>query len=142
VRGLPDVALADAKQGVVFYDPEQLRAIGSDMAAFVMAHEEAHVRLGHTPPASESDSVAARALELQADCEAAATLAGTGRWSMERVLRVFERIGDGRADADHLTGTQRAETIRACGLARGGAGKSIARAVGTRLTGGLRRADG
>lgn len=130
VLGLPDVAQADAKQGVVYYDPDQMRAIGADMAAFVMAHEEAHVRLAHRPSASDADSLITRGLEQQADCSAAARLAGSA-WNLERVLHFFDRIGEARPDADHPTGSERAATIRACALAHRENGRIIAGTSGS-----------
>jgi hypothetical protein len=125
VFGLPDVAQADATQRVVYYDPEQMQALGVDMALFVMAHEEAHVRLGHRHPGTDADSLTTRNLEREADCEAAARLAATP-WNAERVLRFFDRIGVARPDADHPTGTERAATIRGCTLAHRENGRSVA----------------
>jgi len=50
----------------VYYDPEQMRVIGVDMSAFVMAHEEAHVRLAHQPPVNAGDSLLTRGLDRNA----------------------------------------------------------------------------
>jgi len=116
VFGLPGAAQADAKQRVVFYDPQQIRQIGPDMAEFVIAHEEAHVRFGHAAPEGDvpADSTQIIADESAADCQAAAKMVTAGTGSIDAVIRFFERVVPLRPDDDHPTGDTRAAVIRSC----------------------------
>jgi len=119
--GLPDaaVAVADARQSVIYYNPRTLAESGPDLAAFLMAHERGHITLGHRRPAPDAMSATAaqallRRYEREADCWAAATLAVSHRAAVVAAIRYFRNIGGLRADLEHPSGTERAAGITAC----------------------------
>ena len=116
VNGLQSPAVADAQARVVYFNPFQLRALGGDLALFIVAHEEAHLLLGHHLPKDEADSLRLRAMEEEADCAAAARLSTVRGWNRHAVTRVFDLIGDVRLDGEWRTGAERAASIRACAL--------------------------
>jgi len=119
--GLPDaaVAVADAHQPVIYYNPRTMAESGPDLAAFLMEHERGHIALGHRRPAPGALSASAaqallRRYEQEADCWAAATLAVTHRAAVSAAIRYFRNIGALRADLEHPSGTERAAGITAC----------------------------
>ena len=119
--GLPDaaVAVADAHQPVIYYNPRTMAEAGPDLAAFLMEHERGHIAHGHRRPAAGSMSATAaqallRRYEEEADCWAAATLAVTHRAAVLAAIRYFRNIGSLRADVEHPSGTERAAAITAC----------------------------
>jgi len=119
--GLPDaaVAVADAHQPVIYYNPRTMAESGADLAAFLMEHERGHIAHGHRRPAPGAMSATAaqallRRYEREADCWAAARLAVTHRAAVAAAIRYFRNIGSLRADLEHPSGTERAAGITAC----------------------------
>lgn len=119
--GLHDaaVAVADAHQPVIYYNPRTMAESGPDLAAFLMEHERGHIAHGHRRPAPGAMSATAaqallRRYEHEADCWAAATLALTHRAAVSAAIRYFRNIGPLRADLEHPSGTERAAAITAC----------------------------
>lgn len=119
--GLPDaaVAVADADQPVIYYNPRTLAESGPDLAAFLMEHERGHIAHGHRRPAPGSMSATAaqallRRYEREADCWAATTLARSRPTAVLAAIRYFRNIGPLRADLEHPSGMERAGGITAC----------------------------
>jgi hypothetical protein len=117
---LRDVSFAVLEHGrpVIYYNPVLMRQIGPNLEAFFFAHEYGHVRFGHTGAAlgaGEGDLSALRVRqELAADCYAAATLGESAPEAVAAAIRFFTRMGPGRFDAWHPSGSQRAAKILAC----------------------------
>ncbi len=118
---LADLAVAHADHAgpVIYFNPRLLARFSPDIVAFVLAHEEAHVELGHVRPASgvaahESEQALQR-MELEADCRAAERLAQERPAALQAAVGFFERMGVQRSDGEHPTGNVRAETLRECG---------------------------
>jgi hypothetical protein len=129
-------ALVDADRPIIYYNPAVLQAVGPDLAAFLLAHEEGHLAAGHRRPrddtltASEIETLL-QGYEREADCYAARRLAREQRGALLTAIAYFQRLGPFRADREHPTGAERAEVIYRCltgggtpaGLAGGGPGR-------------------
>lgn len=115
------VAFADPVDPVVYYNPRLMERLGPEMSAFVLAHEEAHIQLGHRrPPRGEPLSRAAlerllQGWELEADCLAATRLARERPSALEAATGFFRRMGPARLDAEHPSGSARAARLDTCG---------------------------
>lgn len=113
------VAVAHAERPTVYYNPRILAELGTEMTAFLMAHEESHIRLGHdrtrtlglAPEAVEGLLVD---YELAADCQATRKLARTNRPAVMAALAWFRARGTWRPDRDHPPASERAATIQSC----------------------------
>jgi hypothetical protein len=118
--GLPDaaVAVADAHQPVIYYNPRTMAESGPDLAAFLMEHERGHIAHGHRPAPGSMSATAAQALlrryERDADCWAATTLAVSRPTAVLAAIRYFRNVGPLRADLEHPSGMERAAGITAC----------------------------
>lgn len=112
-------AVADSNQPVIYYNPRLMERFGPEISAFVLAHEQAHIELGHRRPQTGWSGVALEQLlqrwELEADCQAAATLAGERPAALVAAIRFFQRMGAERIDREHPTGRDRAARLMACG---------------------------
>lgn len=117
---LRDVAFTATKDGryVIYYNPILLQRVGPRLAAFFIAHEYGHVAAGHTGGAflsHDSTFAAVRVRqELEADCRAAARLAGDDRAAVDAAIAFFARQGPTRYDRLHPSGSQRAANLAAC----------------------------
>lgn len=119
---LSDLAVAFATPGdpVIYYNPRLMARFGSEISAFVLAHEEAHILLRHQRPESVDVSGAALELllqgwELEADCVAAARLARERPAALQAAISYFWQMGPGRVDREHPTGVARSAQLVACG---------------------------
>jgi len=114
------IAFADPDDPVVYYNPRLMERLGPEMAAFVLAHEEAHIQLGHRrPPRGPAMSPDAlerllQGWELEADCLAATRLAHERPSAIQAATGFFRRMGPYRLDGEHPTGSARAERLEAC----------------------------
>ena len=114
-----DVALVTFVQGrpTIYYNPVLLDRVGPELAAFFFAHEYGHIHAGHSGGAlvhdGELDALRQRQ-ELEADCYAAASLGEHHPEVVEAALEFFVRMGPGRFDTWHPTGSQRAARILSC----------------------------
>jgi hypothetical protein len=124
------VAIADARHPVIYINPRVFEEVGPEMAAFLLAHEEGHIALGHSRIASAnlSRQEAERVLtdfERDADCYAARTLASQHRAAALSAVAWFRSRGSWRPDLEHPMGYERANIIESCVAAadwtRGGA---------------------
>jgi hypothetical protein len=121
VDTLPDIAVAnyDERGSEIYYNPEALRQLGPQIAAFMMAHERGHIHLRHTRAnallagRSALDSVL-QGREMAADCYAAETVGARDPAAVMAAARFFGRLGSVHFDAAHPTGAQRAAHILAC----------------------------
>lgn len=119
------VAVVDAARSVIYYNPEILARVGPAVARFILAHEEAHVLLGHVRLSDGVvDAARLRGLELDADCEAARAISGTSQSVVLEAARFFAAQGASRMDELHPSGAERSERILACGLPTGRNGPS------------------
>jgi len=124
------VAIADSRHPVIYINPRVLEEIGPDMAAFLLAHEEGHIALGHSRiasadmPRAEADRVLL-SFERDADCYAARSLASHQRAAALSAVAWFRSRGSWRPDLEHPIGYERATIIESClaaaDWARGGA---------------------
>ena len=115
------VAFADSSDPVVYYNPQLMARYGPEISAFVLAHEYAHIRLGHRRPAvatagpREPLERVLQGWELAADCVAAAWLARERPSALHAAIGLFERMGLDRVDREHPSGNARAAQLTACG---------------------------
>ena len=125
VRHVPDrslndaaLAVADARDPVVYYNPTLLNRFGPDLAAFVMAHEYGHIAHGHVrvrqPRGSTAPSEIMQRYELEADCYAARMLSESNPAAVKAAISYFDRMGERQVDDDHPTGNARAAELRRC----------------------------
>jgi hypothetical protein len=124
------VAIADSRHPVIYINPRVFEEVGPDMAAFLLAHEEGHIALGHSRfvAGNLSDSESASrliAFERDADCYAARSLATHQRAAALSAVAWFRSRGSWRPDLEHPIGYERATIIESClaaaDWARGGA---------------------
>jgi hypothetical protein len=118
---LRDVAVAvyDAKNPVIYYNPVLLGRLGPELTQFFMAHEHAHIALKHTRSGALGTGVdqrnrALQQKELAADCLATRTLGPEHRAAAEAAARFFSRMGTRQFDNEHPTGSARAANILSC----------------------------
>jgi putative metallopeptidase-like protein len=113
------VAFADPNNPVIYYNPRLLQRFGPEIAAFVLAHERAHIQLGHRRPRTRMARPALEDLlqswELAADCIAAAWLARARPSALRAATALFDEMGLGRVDREHPSGIDRAAQLEACG---------------------------
>lgn len=118
------VAFADSDDPVVYYNPRLMERYGPEISAFVLAHERAHIRLGHRRPVASMTRQALERLlqtwELDADCLAAAWLARERPSALQAATNLFEQLGPRRLDGEHPVGSVRAARLIACGRAPNG----------------------
>jgi len=120
------VAFADPVDPVIYYNPRLMAQYGAEISAFVLAHEQAHIQLGHVRPAVTS--VGSRdaferllqGWELEADCAAAARLSRERPTALQAAIAFFERMALDRVDREHPSGSARADQLTACGRAPNG----------------------
>lgn len=120
---LGDLAAAVATPGdpVIYYNPRLMEQFGPEISAFVLAHEAAHIQLGHRRPDSsvllsrEALEQQLQAWELEADCAAAARLSRERPSALAAAAALFQGMGHERVDREHPTGTARAATLASCG---------------------------
>ena len=112
------LAIADPVRPVIYYNPRLMERFGPEISAFVIAHERAHIELGHLPPQSGLGRDALERLlqtwELEADCRAAARLSRDRPSALQAAIDFFERMGPERVDREHPTGSDRAQRLTAC----------------------------
>ncbi len=125
VRHVPDrtlndaaLAVADARDPVVYYNPALLNRFGPELAAFVMAHEYGHISYGHVRVRQSRGTMAPSEImqryELEADCYAARMLSQSNPGAVTAAIRYFDRMGERQVDEDHPTGRARAAELRRC----------------------------
>ena len=123
------VAYADPDDPIVYYNPRLMERMGPEISAFVLAHERAHILLGHRRPqagmAREALERLLQSWELDADCLAAAWLARERPSALEAATTFFLRMGPGRVDPEHPIGSVRAAQLEACGRTRQGDPRSL-----------------
>ncbi len=123
---LPDLAraVADPDRPVIYYNPRLMARFGPEISAFVLAHELAHIALGHARPSpgralteTEKGELERllRSWELEADCVAAIRLSRERPAALSAAIQFFEQMGESRIDAEHPTGAARAERLNSCG---------------------------
>lgn len=106
VPNLYDAAIV--AEGVIYYNPA-VKYLPRDLAAFVFAHEEGHLVLGHTRTPKTSP-VLVRRFELAADCWVAAVDPAAARSARDH----FAALGAYRTDDWHPTGRERAVNLTTC----------------------------
>ena len=113
------LAIADPKQPVIYYNPRLMARFGPEISAFVLAHERAHIELGHARPqvgwAGDALEHLLQSWELEADCRAAARLARERPSALLAAISFFEHKGLERVDREHPTGSARSAQLSACG---------------------------
>lgn len=121
-QGIPEIAapwlddIAAARWTVhgpvIFVNPQRCKEVGRDVCAFVLEHELAHIRLGHSS-SFYTGYVNGRALaEAEADCWAAKNAFLT---QVKAAVAAFEQPPMSTTDdGQHGTGLARAKRIRAC----------------------------
>lgn len=120
------VAFADSSDPVVYYNPRLMARYGPEISAFVLAHEYAHIQLGHRRPATpgagprEPLERVLQGWELAADCLAAAKLVRERPSALRAAIGLFERMGPDRVDREHPSGSARAAQLTACGRTMSG----------------------
>lgn len=113
------IAFTDPPPAVIYYNPNLLREVGPEVAAFLLAHEEGHIVYRHQRPdqprmtGAVLESLLQR-YEREADCYAATRLATDHAAAVTAAIRYFRSLGGFRADREHPTGVDRAEHITAC----------------------------
>lgn len=126
VSVLPDSTLKDVAIAVyhpehprIYVNPRLMKRLSPALQAFFLAHEYAHIDLRHTrasalraPAASRNEALQEK--ELEADCLATRRLALDDPAAAQAAIRFFRRQGDSSYDAEHPTGTRRADNIAAC----------------------------
>jgi hypothetical protein len=118
---LPDaaIAVADAQRPVIFYNPRILEQLGPAMATFILAHEEAHIVLGHVRLSDGvTDPRRLRRLELEADCHAAQQLEPNETTAVMTAAQYFAARGGERVDPFHPSAAERSARIRSCAAQR------------------------
>lgn len=117
---LRDVALTALEHGryVIYYNPRLLERFSPRLRDFFIAHEYGHIARGHhgaaLATADSTYSMLRQRQELEADCYAAAQLAGHRQDVVDAALEFFIRLGPVRLDHLHPTGAQRAAMILSC----------------------------
>ncbi len=119
---LGDLAAAVAGPGepVIYYNPRLMERFGPEISAFVLAHETAHIELGHrrpdgsTPLSRHALELVLQAWELEADCAAAARLSRERPSALAAAAAFFRGMGHERVDREHPTGVARAAQLAAC----------------------------
>ena len=117
---LTDVAMTRREYGhpVIYFNPALIERVGPLLRDFFIAHEYGHVFYDHMGGALAGlDSNVAEVRqrqELEADCYAAARLAGTNRASVEAAVQFFTRMGLFSHDRYHPSGSRRAANLLAC----------------------------
>lgn len=123
------VAFADLDHPVVYYNPRLMERYGPEISAFVLAHERAHIRLGHRRPQAGVTGQALERLlqgwELDADCLAAVWLARERPSALQAATTFFQQMGPGRLDREHPIGSARAAQLEACGRTLPGDPRSL-----------------
>ena len=125
------VAFADPVDPVIYYNPRLLERFGPEISAFVLAHERAHVRLGHRRPppggavAGEALERLLRTWELDADCLAAAWLSREQPSALRAATSFFQKMGPARVDREHPIGSARAAQLEACCRTANGGPRSV-----------------
>lgn len=117
MASLPDaaVAIADPVRPVIYYNPAILQSTGPLMTAFIMAHEEAHITLGHQrQELGVTDRARLKRLELEADCLAARSLASLQPDVVRFAAGFFRAQGASQVDPEHPSGLARAAQLDAC----------------------------
>ena len=115
------VAFADSADPVVYYNPRLMARYGTEISAFVLAHEYAHIQLGHRRPNAAAIDPRLplenllQGWELAADCAAAARLARERPSALNAAIGFFQRMGLDRVDREHPTGSARAAQLTTCG---------------------------
>lgn len=118
---LMDVAVAvyDPVNPIIYYNPMLLQKFSPELDTFFLAHERAHITLGHTrasalraDPGSRDQLLQSK--ELEADCLAAQELGAARRDASLAAVRFFAHLGAKRFDSEHPSGTIRARQILAC----------------------------
>lgn len=120
IREIPSMNVPDAQASydaygpVIYYNPVALQQMGPHLAAFLVAHEYAHHALGHLRYLGSPPHIV-KQLELEADCQAARTLAMQGNWmALQAIFQHFSSQGGSAADALHPTGIERATMVARC----------------------------
>ena len=131
------VAFADSADPVVYYNPRLMAQYGIEISAFVLAHEYAHIQLGHRRPSAVTDpglplEILLQGWELAADCVAATRLARERLSALNAAIAFFQRMGLDRVDREHPSGSARAAQLTACGRTANGDLRSSSE--GPRLT--------
>ncbi len=80
MTGYARVTSTRSGQSVIYYNPRAMRRVGPDVSRFILAHEQAHLRLGHL-----NRPVSRRRAEYEADILAArmvpqSSVVATTRW--------------------------------------------------------------
>lgn len=117
------VAFADPLDPVIYYNPRLMKRYGPEMTAFVLAHEYAHIELGHRRPAAvtrEALELLLQGWELDADCLAAVRLSRERPGALHAATSFFHAMGSDRVDREHPTGSARAVRLTACGRTQNG----------------------
>ena len=134
------VAFADSSDPVVYYNPRLMARYGPEISAFVLAHEYAHIQLGHRRPATASAGPreplerGLQGWELAADCLAAAKLVRERPSALRAAIGLFERMGPDRVDREHPSGSARAAQLTACGQTVNGSLRSSSEGPRTTAT--------
>jgi hypothetical protein len=127
------VAYADPTDPVIYYNPRLMERYGPELSAFVLAHERAHIGLGHRrPPAGPDGGAIERLLqgwELEADCLAAAGLHRDRPAALRTAIAFFHQMGHDRVDREHPTGHARAARLEDCGQTQNGDPRSTTTAT-------------
>ena len=117
---LTDVAVTRREYGhpVIYYNPALIERVGPLLRDFFIAHEYGHVFYDHMGGAlaglGSNVAELRQRQELEADCYAAARLAGTSRASIEAAVQFFTRMGLFSHDRYHPSGSRRAANLLAC----------------------------
>lgn len=113
------LAIADPREPVIYYNPRLMVRFGPEISAFVLTHEQAHIQLGHRRPGWPMDPDALERLlqtwELEADCLAAVRLSRERPSALQVAVGFFQRMGAGRVDREHPSGSARAMRLMVCG---------------------------
>jgi len=121
VPNLPDIAIAsmDAQGPVIFVIPNVAMQTNHDFVTFSRAHEYGHIYLRHIRASfytsnRYSQAWPQRTKENDADCIAARELINAEPQAVYTAISLFSAEGNGRADALHPTGSERAANIQIC----------------------------
>lgn len=131
------IAYADPVDPVIYYNPRLMERYGPEISAFVLAHEQAHIELGHRRPQAKVAGDALERLlqdwELEADCLAARWLARERPAALLAATSFFRQMGPDRLDREHPSGSARAARLTACGRPQNGDPRSVSE--GPRVSG-------